>query len=86
MIKENAFWQNAGEEFRLACKSRYVDCKGIESFKENWEVTKDTFEKETIIPSDISIDDVKNNLLSIINYWKKIDIVPFSFSSGFVVI
>lgn len=80
------FWKNAGWEFRLACKSRFVDCKGIESFMENWEVTKDTFEKETIIPSDLSIEDVENNLLSIINYWEKIDIIPFSFSSGFVVV
>lgn len=80
------FWKNAGWEFRLACKSRFVDCKGIESFMENWEVTKDTFEKETIIPSDLSIEDVENNLLSIINYWEKIDIIPFSFSHGFVVV
>lgn len=79
-INNIEFWQNAGEEFHLACKSRFVDCKGIESFMENWEVTKDTYEKETIIPSEISIDDVKNNLLSIINYWEKINISPFSFS------
>lgn len=79
-INEIEFWQNAGEEFQLACKSRFVDCKGIESFMENWEVTKDTFEKETIIPSDISFDDVENDLLSIINYWEQINILPFSFS------
>lgn len=79
-ISEIEFWQNAGEEFQLACKSRFVDCKGIESFKENWEVTKDTFEKGTIIPSDISLDDVENDLLSIINYWEQINILPFSFS------
>ncbi len=84
-INNIEFWQNTGEEFHLACKSRFVDCKGIESFMENWEATKDTFEKETIIPSDISIDDIKNNLLSIINYWEKIDIVPFSFSSHNIV-
>ena len=78
-INENEFWKKAGEEFHLACKSRFVDCKGVESFMENWEVTKDTYEKETIIPSDIGIDDVKNNLFSIINYWEKIRIIPFNY-------
>ena len=45
-IHEEGFWRQAAEEFVLACGSRYVDCIGLETFKESWDVTKDAYETD----------------------------------------
>jgi Nucleotidyl transferase AbiEii toxin, Type IV TA system len=33
-LVDGTFWRLAGKEFRLACKARYVDCAGLETFQE----------------------------------------------------
>ncbi len=34
-VSDARFWNDAGHEFLLACQSRLVDCRGLESFMEN---------------------------------------------------
>ena len=78
-ISDETFWTLAGEEFRVACESRYIDCQGISSFKECWDSTKKSFENESIIPSGIDFKTVEVSLELILSFWGEINITPFKF-------
>jgi len=45
-IEHIDFWMKAGHEFRLACESRYVDCLGPETFKQDWEAVRVRYEQD----------------------------------------
>ncbi|MGD0781547.1 MAG: hypothetical protein ABSA30_01665, partial [Candidatus Aminicenantales bacterium] len=70
----------AGREFELACKSRFVDCDGFLSFKQEWKRTEEDYKNSLILPKDIPFKEINKSLVSIIKYWEKIKIIPFSFS------
>lgn len=55
-LEQVDFWQLAGEEFRVACRSRYIDCHGLTTFQEQWDVTRKTYSAATI-PKDIPFDE-----------------------------
>ncbi len=57
----------------------YVDCEGLKTFRENWELTSKLFPEDPIIPADISIADVENTLVAITDYWESMNLLPFSF-------
>lgn len=38
------FWQKAGQEFVMACRSRYVDCAGPQTFKQDWDQARLRYE------------------------------------------
>jgi len=78
-ISETQFWTVAGREFRLACESRYVDCSGLDSFKEGWTETRALFEASGIIPKDCTFEDAEATILSIVEFWRKDNLIPFSF-------
>ena len=73
------FWEAAGNEFLLACESRYIDCEGIKAFKENWETTISTYNEDSIIPDDIPFDEVEVTLEKILALWTEMGIIPFTF-------
>lgn len=76
---DEAFWKTAGEEFRLACKSRFIDCSGVDSFIEDWRTTLSTYEQDAIIPQDLSFEEVEKALFRIVERWKGMGIIPFEF-------
>jgi hypothetical protein len=78
-MKDNTFWRIAGEEFKLACKARFVDCLGSASFQEDWVTTKTSYEKNPTIPKDMPFADVEKTVLTILEYWQDIGIIPFEF-------
>jgi len=45
-IADAAFWAEAGQEFILACESRLVDCRGLESFMEDWPLARVRYEAD----------------------------------------
>lgn len=45
-LKEADFWEKAMQEFRLACESRYVDCAGPETFKQDWAQARLRYEQD----------------------------------------
>ncbi len=73
------FWETAGKEFYMACESRFVDCEGVETFKEDWETTKSTYEADAIIPNNVSINEAEKTLEKVVSFWSEIGIIPFSF-------
>jgi hypothetical protein len=79
-ISDTGFWRIAGREFELACKSRFVDCDGFLSFKQEWKRTEEDYKNSLILPKDIPFKEINKSLVSIIKYWEKIKIIPFSFS------
>jgi hypothetical protein len=53
------FWVVAGQEFRLACESRFVDCHGFSDFIEDWENTMQVFKSDKTLPLDVSLEECR---------------------------
>jgi hypothetical protein len=77
-VGEVKFWQVAGQEFRVACRSRYIDCLSLETFQQQWPVTRKTYAEATI-PKDIAFEEAKATLLAVVSFLEAEGIVPFSF-------
>lgn len=78
-IEQTGFWDTVGQEFRIACKSRYIDCSGLETFTEQWKVTSETFSKDPTIPGDIHIDEARSTLEVIVKFMIARGIIPFDY-------
>lgn len=74
-----SFWANAGEEFRLACESRFIDCQGIEAFAEDIDISHATFISDENIPNDVDFNDAWGAVEAIVEFWIKLDVLPFIF-------
>ncbi len=66
------------EEFRVACRSRYIDCQGLTTFQEQWAVTRKTYEEATI-PKDIAFEEAEATLVAVVSFLEAQGIVPFTF-------
>ncbi len=73
------FWRTVGQEFRIACRSRYIDCRGLDTFTEQWEVTAETYTKDSTIPGEIGIDEARSTLESIVHSLSASGVIPFEF-------
>lgn len=71
-----AFWKNAGEEFQLACASRYIDCAGINTFSEDIGVTQAIYQADPTLPKDVDFNDAWNSIASIVAHWERLGILP----------
>lgn len=78
-IKEKKFWLTAGQEFKLACESRFIDCSGIETFAEGLEATELLYNQEPTFPNDIPFEQAWHCLETIVDFLNKQKIIPFSF-------
>ena len=78
-ISDRAFWDTAGQEFRLTCESRYVDCPGIDCFFEDWTRIEGLYSRTPIIPTDILFKEVEKSILAISRFWKRRGVIPFLF-------
>lgn len=79
-ITDLNFWRSAGNEFQIACKSRYVDCLGLASFHENLETTRELFLNDQTLPKYIAFDEVLQTLSETVGLFERCGIVPFEFS------
>ncbi len=75
---DEAFWHSVGQEFQLACRSRYIDCQGLPTFQDQWNVTKKTY-SEASIPRDIPFQEVEVSLAAIVEFFERDGVIPFSF-------
>lgn len=62
-----AFWQLVAKEFHVACRSRYIDCQGLTSFQEGWDVTRKTYSEATI-PKDIPFEEAEATLTDVVGF------------------
>ena len=72
------FWLRAGEEFRVACCSRYVDCRGWMSFQEQWAITRQAYESANL-PEDIALAEAEATLRAIVGFLDAEGVVPFEY-------
>lgn len=78
-ISNRAFWKASSEQFRMACRSRFVDCSGIGSFEQELTATRTAYEQDRTLPKDIGFDEAWTGLRSIVETWIEIGIVPLAF-------
>lgn len=77
-LAEFEFWNLVGREFRTACRSRLVDCAGLETFREAWDVTRQTYAEATI-PKDIPFEEAEATLTDVVRFFESARIIPFAF-------
>lgn len=73
------FWTIAGQEFVLACGSRAIDCAGMASFRQNWALTRQTFERDPTIPKDVSFEEAEDSLQRVVGALEAMGIFPLVF-------
>ena len=78
-IADNAFWQTAGREFRLACESRFVDCTGIETFAEDLAATRQFYESAPTLPKDIPFEEAWAAVQAAVDLFTGFGILPLAF-------
>ena len=78
-LGNGGFWSKAGEEFRLACESRFVDCLGIDSFEQDLATTQSTYENDPTIPNEISFNDAWHTIREVVAFLEANRIIPFEF-------
>jgi hypothetical protein len=76
---DERFWGQAGEELRLACGSRYIDCEGLSTFAENLGTTRASYEKDPTLPEDIGFEEAWDTVRQIVEVLERRRIIPFSF-------
>jgi hypothetical protein len=77
-LEQVEFWRLVGQEFRVACRSRCIDCQGLATFQEQWAVTRKTYEEVTI-PKDISFAEAEATLVAVVKFLDAQGFVPFTF-------
>jgi hypothetical protein len=77
-VTDAAFWRAVGQEFLLACRSRYVDCAGLETFREQWPVTQQAYD-EAAIPKDVPLAEAEATLEAVVALFIRDGIIPFAF-------
>lgn len=77
-LDQLAFWTLVGKEFFEACRSRYIDCQGLVTFREQWDVTRTTY-GQSAIPKDILFEEAEETLESIVHFFEQSRIIPFQF-------
>lgn len=78
-LTDTTFWETAGEEFRLACRSRYVDCCGVASFAERLDTTRAAYELDPTIPAELNFVSAWSRIESILEFWERQGLTPFQY-------
>ncbi len=73
------FWVIVGQEFHLACESRFVDCHGFSDFIEDWENTSQVFESDKTLPLDVSLKECRLALEHIVGTLERNKSIPIEF-------
>jgi hypothetical protein len=76
--EQEMFWRQAAEEFQLACQSRYVDCAGMETFLDDWEATRQTYETNVILKT-VPIQEAEHALRTVVGLFERFHIFPLNF-------
>jgi hypothetical protein len=72
------FWEKVSKEFKLACKSRFIDCKGIETFEQCLDQVRKKYTDNPIIPNDISFEEAWTGIRKIVHYFDGLDLFPLN--------
>ena len=78
-LTDEPFWVTAGGEFQLACKSRYIDCSGLPSFKEDWDRTRQEYAAAKTLPSDVTFEQAETTLEQVAAFLAEKGFTPIAF-------
>ena len=76
-VTNRQFWLRAGDEFRLACESRFIDCRGIESFEQDLATTESSYRNDATIPNEPGFHEAWPAICEIVAFLEANGIVPF---------
>ena len=77
-ITQTEFWKKALAEFLLACESRYVDCEGPTTFRQEWALAKQLYEQDLHLQK-IPFNEVETALNTLLNFLEQQGIFPLQF-------
>jgi hypothetical protein len=69
------FWNKAEREFKLACESRLVGCRGLESFMESWPLAQKRYEADGNL-SAVSFAEAEQALKTVVGLLDQQGIFP----------
>jgi hypothetical protein len=72
------FWRKAGREFKLACESRLVDCRGLESFMESWPLARERYEADANLRR-VHFTEAEQALKLVVGFFESQGIFPLQF-------
>ena len=75
------FWTTAGDEFQLACQSRLVDCRGLESFMENWPLARKRYETDKSLEK-VTFNDAEQALKIVMSLFEAQRVFPLEFPAA----
>ena len=78
-IGNRQFWLRAGDEFRLACSSRFIDCRGLETFEQDLATTQSSYQNDPTIPSEPEFHEAWNTVRMIVAFLESSHLIPFEF-------
>jgi len=78
-ISDREFWRVVGEEFRLACESRGVDCAGWSSFEAVESLARETYGKDATVAGAVPFDEAWAAVHAIVDHFAEARVVPFEF-------
>ncbi len=74
------FWDQVGQEFRLACESRGVDCRGRDTFFQSDNEVASAYQADSTIPKhNANFNEVIATLERIVAYMTQVALIPFEF-------
>lgn len=78
-LTDRGFWRLAGEEFRLACESRGVDCAGWSTFDAVKALARETYGKDATVAATVPFDEAWSVVRRIVERFGEEGVVPFEF-------
>jgi hypothetical protein len=75
---DTGFWINASHEFRLACKSRFVDCEGLPTFMQGWPLVRERYEANSDL-RNVPFAEAEQALTTVAGLLKDQGIFPLDF-------
>lgn len=78
-LERRDFWQQAGQEFQVACQAWLIDCVGIATFEEGLERTQVVYDSDPTLPKDISFDEAWGFLREVVQLLKADGHLPLDF-------
>lgn len=78
-INDGNFWNAAANEFKLACQSRLVDCKGADTFMQEWQAARSSYEGESQLRG-VPFPEAEAALTTIVQFIVGKGLLPLEFS------
>lgn len=76
-ITDMTFWLNAGEEFRAACQSRFIDCDGLATFSDGLAATRLLYDRDSALSHSIPFEEAWDTISQVVTFFERHQLVPF---------